>query len=214
MYSPLSFGMVGNRPVFMDERDDSYFVLEPRHEETFLESIQEDGHIPPSLCTALALSEEDHWPQRACTCRCTTSLLEQLPTQGGSRPIDVLRVARALRWARRLVKAHSIQAVLASVLTVQRAAAPAEARLVAQASSFLTARRYLPLKPHCLVDSLALIRFLGPFAAGTSLIFGVKLEPFGAHCWLQSEGLLLNDRSDYVDRFAPVRIVNCLAATR
>ena len=84
---------------------------------------------------------------------------------------------------------------------------------MAQASRFLAARRYLPVKPNCLVDSLALMRFLGPLAVGTTLIFGVKLEPFAAHCWVQFDSLLLNDRSDYVERFVPVRTVTCLAAT-
>jgi len=214
MHSPLSFGMVGARPVFMDERDDSYFVLQPAHETAFLECVQEKSRIPRSLCGALGLSGEEDWPLRACASRCTSSLLEQLPMQGGSRPVDLLRVACALRWARRMVKTRSMLALLGSVKMLAHATTAAEAGLIERALSFLAARRYLPSKPNCLIDSLALIRFLGTLAAGAELTFGVKLEPFAAHCWVQSESLLLNDRTDYVDRFAPVRIVKCLAATR
>lgn len=211
--SPVTFGMVGARPVFMDERDDSYFMLQPEHEAEFLNLAKEAGNIALPLRRALGLSDQDSWPQRACSGGFTSSLLEQLPVHGGTSPLELLRAALALCWARGILGTQSIQAVLDSVSKVRSAATPAEAGLIAQATRFLAARRYLPSKPNCLVDSLALMRFLGPLAAGTTLIFGVKLEPFSAHCWVQLERLLLNDRSDYVERFAPVRTVTCLAAT-
>lgn len=210
---PVTFGMVGARPVFMDERDDSYFMLEPAHEAEFLELADERSRIAPPLRRALGLSDQDSFPQHACFRGFTSSLLEQLPVHGGADGADLLRCALALRWARRMLKMQSIQAVLGSVLRVRSADAPTEARLVDRASRFLAARRYLPVKPNCLVDSLALMRFLGPLAVGTTLMFGVKLEPFAAHCWVQFESLLLNDRSDYVERFVPVRTVTCLAVT-
>lgn len=211
--SPVTFGMVGARPVFMDERDDSYFMLEPAHEAEFLELVDERSRIAPPLRRALGLSDQDSFPQHACFRGFTSSLLEELPVHGGADGADLLRCALALRSARRMLKTQSIQAVLDSVLRVRSADPPSGARLIAQASRFLAARRYLPVKPNCLVDSLALMRFLGPLAVGTTLIFGVKLEPFAAHCWVQFESVLLNDRSDYVERFVPVRTVTCLAAT-
>lgn len=206
--------MVGARPVFMDERDDSYFMLEPAREAEFLEVAKENIRNAAPLRRALGLSDEDSWPERAHLRGFTSSLLDPLPVRGGTNVRDLLRAAGALRWARRMLQTHSIEAVLTSVLSVRGDGTPTESLLLAQASRFLAARRYLPVKPNCLTDSLALIRFLGPLAVGTTLIFGVKLEPFAAHCWVQFESLLLNDRSDYVERFAPVRTVTCLAATR
>lgn len=212
MDSPVTFGMVGARPVFMDERDDSYFMLQPVHEAEFLDLAKEAGNMALPLRRALGLSDQDSWPQRACSGGFTSSLLEQLPVHGGTSPLELLRAALALRWARGMLGTQSIEAILGSV-RAGKAVTPTEAPLIAEASRFLAARRYLPSKPNCLVDSLALMRFLGPLAAGTTLIFGVKLEPFSAHCWVQFKRLLLNDRGDYVERFAPVRTVTCLAAT-
>lgn len=44
------------------------------------------------------------------------------------------------------------------------------------------------------------------------LVFGVKLDPFSAHCWVQIGDLLLNDRADQVARFRCVRVLTCSAA--
>lgn len=209
----MTFGMVGARPVFMDERDDSYFMLEPAREAEFLEFVRRKDCIGAPLREALGLVERDIWPESVCFPQPRFSLLDELPVHGGSRPTDVLRVALALRSARRMLKTQSIQAVLGSVLKLSSDGEPSEPRLIAEASRFLNARRYVPAKPNCLADSLALLRFLGPLCVEATLVFGVKLEPFGAHCWLQFEQLLLNDRTDYVERFVPVRTVTCLPAT-
>jgi hypothetical protein len=79
---------------------------------------------------------------------------------------------------------------------------------------FISARRLVPVKPNCLLDSVALLRWLGDAAASASLVFGVKLAPFAAHCWVQSDTALLDDVSDNVARFVPVRVIRCSAPTR
>ena len=210
----MTFGMVGARPVFMDARDDSYFMLQPADEAEFLELVRRKGRIGAPLRLALGLTEQVSWPEPACSLQPRSSLLDGLPLHGCDGPMDVLRVALALRSARRMLRTQPIQAVLGSVAQVRSVGEPAEARLIAAASRFLSARVYVPAKRSCLTDSLALMRFLGTLAVGATLVFGVKLEPFGAHCWVQFEQLLLNDRSDHVERFVPVRTVTCLPATR
>ena len=40
----------------------------------------------------------------------------------------------------------------------------------------------------------SLLRRLGPHRSGVALLFGAKLDPFAAHCWVQSSDLVLNDR--------------------
>jgi hypothetical protein len=56
----------------------------------------------------------------------------------------------------------------------------------------------------CRFDSLALIEFLAHYHQFPSWVFGVKVEPFGAHCWVQEDDCLLNDTIDYVRRFTPI----------
>jgi hypothetical protein len=35
-------------------------------------------------------------------------------------------------------------------------------------------------------------------------VFGVRLDPFAAHCWLQTDRLLLTDAADALGVFTPV----------
>ena len=74
------------------------------------------------------------------------------------------------------------------------------------AKRFLAVRRLVPVRPNCLLDSLALVRFLRARSASADLVFGVKLEPFGAHCWVQSDDTILNDSIDTASDFTPVLV--------
>ncbi len=76
-------------------------------------------------------------------------------------------------------------------------------QLIDLASRFLAARKLVPIKRNCLLDSLSLVRWLG----GGRILFGVKLHPFAAHCWVQSGALILNDLTENVAAFTVVRVV-------
>lgn len=69
------------------------------------------------------------------------------------------------------------------------------------------ARRLVPLAKNCLLDSLALDLWLGGADPGRQIVFGVTLEPFLAHCWLQSPTMILNDNYDHVRRYAPILVI-------
>lgn len=72
---------------------------------------------------------------------------------------------------------------------------------------FRAARRLVPSTPNCLIDSLALSAFLSRRNIGSALVFGVKLDPFAAHCWLQNGDAILNDAPDSVAPFTPIMVV-------
>lgn len=63
-------------------------------------------------------------------------------------------------------------------------------------------RRYL-----CLYDSLALIEFLARYAMFPSWIFGVRLEPWAAHCWVQDAGYIFNEEVEEAAGYTPVMAV-------
>ncbi len=56
----------------------------------------------------------------------------------------------------------------------------------------------------CLFDTLALKLFLGNYGIFPDWIFGVRLNPFGAHCWLQHGNTVVNDSIDSVRPFTPI----------
>lgn len=71
-------------------------------------------------------------------------------------------------------------------------------------SIFHRLRPYYPRGYLCRYDSLALIEFLAHYGLHPTWVFGVKSQPFGAHCWVQSGSCVLNDSIDYVRRFTPI----------
>jgi hypothetical protein len=75
--------------------------------------------------------------------------------------------------------------------------------LLPGAQTFDRLRRFTPIARSCLLDSLALDRWLGR-TAGYRLVFGVTAKPFAAHCWLQTEDAVLNDSYDRVSRYMPI----------
>lgn len=62
-------------------------------------------------------------------------------------------------------------------------------------------------KGHCLFDSLAMIEFLASYGIYPTLVFGVKMHPFVAHCWLQHENIVVNDNVDHVTFYTPIMAV-------
>ena len=39
------------------------------------------------------------------------------------------------------------------------------------------------------------------------LVFAVMTRPFAAHCWVQLDETVLNDRLDHVRKFTPILVV-------
>ncbi len=72
---------------------------------------------------------------------------------------------------------------------------------------FLKYRPLFPRNYRCLFDSLALLHFLSYFSLHPDWVFGVQDEPFSAHCWLQSDTLVLNDHLDHISTYTPIMTV-------
>jgi hypothetical protein len=66
---------------------------------------------------------------------------------------------------------------------------------------------FFTAKDACLFEALALTRFLAPFGFYPQWVFGVQARPFAAHCWLQHEGIVLNDTVEHVSRYSPIMVV-------
>src|SRR3546814_2824721 len=62
-------------------------------------------------------------------------------------------------------------------------------------------------KDRCLQRSIALQHLLARNGFESSLVFGVRLNPFHAHCWLQNGDLILNDTLEVVGPFKALRAV-------
>jgi len=127
---------------------------------------------------------------------------------------------RRMFWFLQSVAAAAVSLRCRSLWSVVRAVAARRARLADGADSLpLDAARhavaaYETLRPlvftsrdKCLFDSLALVNFLAHEGIFPRWVIGVKTAPFGAHSWVQSEGIVLNDLHERVRKFTPILVV-------
>jgi hypothetical protein len=77
-----------------------------------------------------------------------------------------------------------------------------------------TVQRYETLRPllftghdACLLDSFSLAVYLIQSGYAPHWIFGVKAQPFSAHCWLQIGSTVLNDTPEHVRTYTQIMIV-------
>lgn len=80
-------------------------------------------------------------------------------------------------------------------------------RTVELARRFMRARPFYPKNGVCLLDSLALIRFLSLYNTFPRWVFGVREEPFKAHCWVQTDDIVLNDYHEQVSAYQPIMTI-------
>lgn len=63
---------------------------------------------------------------------------------------------------------------------------------------------WLPLSDKCLERSFVLLRFLQRSGADARWRFGVRLWPFGAHCWLQAGDTALDEWPERLAAYTPI----------
>ncbi|HUI59811.1 MAG TPA: lasso peptide biosynthesis B2 protein, partial [Steroidobacteraceae bacterium] len=59
-------------------------------------------------------------------------------------------------------------------------------------------------RDNCLYDSLVLGDFLCRHGIHSQCVFGVRMTPFEAHCWVQSHGFILNGSVEIVGCYSPL----------
>ena len=52
-----------------------------------------------------------------------------------------------------------------------------------------------------------MVHFLAAEGIQPDWVFGVKTEPFDAHCWVQHGDVVLNDAPDRVRQYSPILVV-------
>lgn len=119
---------------------------------------------------------------------------------------DLWLAACAALWARRIVR----QGALLEAFTWLGGAKYNRALKVSFACAsgvyarFAAARIWIPAAYVCLFDSLCLMRFLLAHGLGADLVFGVRARPFAAHCWVECEGVVLDDGGETCASFAEI----------
>lgn len=212
----VSYGIVGGRAVFLDVNRDRYLALDPAAEAAFSRAREpRQGSISKAdqarLLGTKLFELSDEWrpmtpaevdiPERRVACS---------GSAGHLRLFGVPEIWFLLWRARHALRAKALGRILASLrnrrLEVTAPASPAAT--AALAARFNMARALVPIAPSCLQDSIALGFWLARRGACPRIVFGAKLDPFAAHCWLQTDAAILNDAPDTVSPFTPVLVIS------
>jgi hypothetical protein len=214
--SHLAFCEVQGGVMFLDVRRDRYFALPPVLEREFKAlaaraffADSADPTLVDRLSRIGVIATQDAVPMsRAVGQPAAASLKDMSPPALRSHLWDRLMVVGRLVATRSALRTTPLHAILEEV-GVRRGARPVAAlpQLIASTTQFEDARRWAPLKPVCLLDSLALLAFLSQRGLYANLVFGVIRQPFAAHCWVQAHEVVLNDRLDRVAEFTPILVV-------
>jgi hypothetical protein len=210
----VSYGMVAQRPVFLDLARDRYLALPPPIERAFQDvRVLEDPVLPEGSERDLLLdtglfrtgSLRGRGLNPAAAPPISASLLDETDRPRRNLPA-ILRVRASVGRARRQLADRSLHEIVDAVRESRHGARPEGTSAAAEdaARQFLAVRALVPAERRCLLDALALLDWLGDDASHARLVFGVRLEPFAAHCWLQTDRLLLTDAADAIEAFVPV----------
>lgn len=199
-----------DRILFLDVRRDRYFALPAAENQAFLDCLQQSqgGEFPDEGRHMLAsLGIVDSWMGATLT---ATSHMVTRPeaVDSGWSPRTALRAAlllgvgKAVFSASREIRTRPLEVVLRRRMRTGSAhAIPSRVNRVAE---FHAVRPFIPVPRVCLHDCLALVEWLGGARGGVQLVFGVSAYPFAAHCWVQADGVVLDDHPDSPSRFQPI----------
>lgn len=200
-----------DRILFLDIKRDRYLALPDAETGRFAECLQQSagGPLPDRCCDLLSrLGIVDAGGAATLTATPRTVTRPEPFDSEWSPPVPIRApllwgVAKTVISASRDIRTQPLEQVLRRRLSADQAdlAAPTRADRVVQ---FHSVRPFIPVPRVCLHDCLALIEWFGGARGGVELVFGVSSHPFAAHCWVQADGVVLDDHPDSPSRYQPI----------
>ena len=208
----IHFCEIGDERVFLDLKADRYFSLPPASNRLFSSLLDDDraecgAEARAFLAAGLLVETPDGRPLEATRYPAPGASLVEEGSGSALSLSNLPEVSLLVLLARRAVKRKQLPRLLApGPASVDLPPSADLDRRDAAVRDFMQARRFVPVAPNCLYDSLALRRFLQRRAIIVDLVIGAKLHPFGAHCWLQDGATVLNDALATARGFAPILV--------
>jgi hypothetical protein len=212
----ISFCECQGRFVFLDLGRERYFALSADGNRAFGALIagselgREDERTLYGLVQQGLLVECANGAKPA-GCRAprspTRSLVETSVRAG---LIDMLWAVARLAGAKRAVKRKPLRTVLdhlARRKAKQGLCEPLEDELIEVAAAFRRSALVSTPLDQCLPRSIAAAHWLLDGNCRSELVIGVRLQPFAAHCWLQSGPVLVNETVEEARNFTPILVV-------
>lgn len=210
--------------IFLDVASDKYFYLTDRQSEWFRELLEPVLHGTPSrgarnllehICRDSKCSPE--------TLHGSLLVPSELPNAHGSildrdtnrgfAVSTLLKFVESLYRCHLLWRRHELEEIRNTTLRwkarVRISHPPPPIDRVARLTEEFHAITPFFVSTHdaCLFRSLLLFRYLTAFNVCPDLVIGVRTSPFSAHCWIQYDGLLLNESYDRASEFKPIMVL-------
>lgn len=206
----VGVALIGDKAVVLDVRHDRYTMWNGSCASALLDlqrgkpsPLSQDDCHTLERHGLLTKGEQGTGPWLTATdIRTPTSSAVEGPEAGRLRPLHLLASVWNCIRARMDLRSAPLHQVLIDLPAASRGRTTRD--LVTHARAFDRARRWSPVRPRCLPDALAYARMARREGFAVDLVFGVKLHPFEAHCWVQSGSLVLTDPLDKVRRFEVV----------
>ncbi|MBO9579553.1 MAG: lasso peptide biosynthesis B2 protein [Sphingobium sp.] len=215
----LHYCVAGQRAIFLDVVADRYFTL-PRFADIAFQRVARGAPIGGDDESALAWLTRQGlllpdagaavpWPGAPLP----RALHDSFAAAGTAVPLQVLASAvlmqiRAEWMLRRWPFADVISRLRALKPAGSGPAGAAEgARVAAIARAFRQTRFLFRPGNRCLARALGFALCAYRARVSPSLVFGVRTNPFVAHCWLQSGDRIVHDDSGQAMLFTPIMVV-------
>lgn len=206
----LGFVVLDGQAVFLDVDHDRYFVL-PAKEDEIMRRLTRGLPVGPGdtrlLHQALSLDDAASVHDFGCAARRRPTIRRIAPPGIGRMRRSTVRAWASLSRSYLDINVRGFVATLSSV----RRRLQRNDRDDLQVDAVLTAHENLSVHvssaDQCLLRSIALARDLALTDCRCELIFGVKLHPFEAHCWVEVDGDVVAEDPDDVAPFTPILVV-------
>lgn len=209
LHPSLSFCEVGDKFVFLDLPGDRYFCLDGDLDLNWRAVLS--GNANADQIAALKrrdlLVDAGGVPLEPCPSFIPMRSAMDVPVLGRSLVRAARHVLAVARMRRRL-RRERLADIVGSFIRAkngQQGSKRHRADLAIAASDFARLATFTTTLDQCLSRSLAVGFHLARNGFEPSLVFGVRLGSFSAHCWIECQSLLVNDRFDRVGTYQPIR---------
>ncbi|MGN7930542.1 lasso peptide biosynthesis B2 protein [Sphingopyxis sp. 22461] len=204
----ISYCKVEDCTIILDVRANRYFMAT----EALARALENSEHsaLPGNLRDNFLRSDEAH-QSYSTACGNIPAALEHSAEAGPTSPAmpSILTAIAIILSMRFQLRAFSLDRNLQKVQRNNRECLEGKSggNLGDLISAFECAERLTVERDRCLLRSLALQSFLAKYGHVSALVFGVRLHPFRAHCWLQQDATVLNDTIEVIGSFQALRTV-------
>jgi hypothetical protein len=214
----ISFCYVDGHLLFLDVIADRYFCLSLPAEKCFLGLVETGGRVAERedaldtlLSRGMLVEAAQPVPLKPCTLPPLPeeSVLDQPLPRGSVR--QAVGALGRLAAAQLRLKIAGLARILSAISVMKARLEPApgnpDVLLCRTMAGFGRATGIATILDNCLGQSIAIAHDMLARGLRPDVVLGVRLGPFNAHCWVQYENRLVNDRFDMVRTFTPILVI-------